>query len=125
MLAEDTGFALLNNTNLSLNFVLRLDGLRWIVPLSLGLPMDAAFYGLDAFVRRDGTVVLFVATDDSVLLERGRWGALGQGIRGTAAAGALCGFAGGRCEQRTLRDYGDLRAIVVAGGSAEDGWRVS
>jgi hypothetical protein len=68
MLAEDTGFALLNNTNLSLNFVLRLDGLRWIVPLSLGLPMDAAFYGLDAFVRRDGTVVLFVATDDSVYL---------------------------------------------------------
>ena len=68
MLAENIGFAVLNSTSLKLNYVLRLDGLRWIVPLSAGLPMDAAFYGLDAFLRRDGSVVVFAATDDAVYM---------------------------------------------------------
>ena len=68
MLREHIGFAILNSTSLKFNYVLRLDGLRWVVPLSAGLPSNAAFYGLDGFLRSDGRPVIFVATDDSVYL---------------------------------------------------------
>lgn len=68
MLRDNIGFALMNGTSLGFNYVLRLEGLRWVVPLSAGLPLDAAFYGLDGFLRNDGRTVVFAATDDAVYL---------------------------------------------------------
>ncbi len=68
MLRSHIGFAVMNSTSLGFNYVLRLDGLRWVVPLSVGLPANAAFYGLDAILRSDGRSVIFVATDDAVYM---------------------------------------------------------
>ena len=68
MLREDIGFALLNATDKKFNYVLRLQGLKWVVPASIGLPLNAAFYGLDGFLRRDGRPVVFACTDDRVYL---------------------------------------------------------
>ena|GEM_PF-3575512 len=55
-------------TGKNFNCVLRLQGLKWVVPASIGLPIDAVFYGLDGFLRPDGWPVVFVCTDDRVYL---------------------------------------------------------
>jgi hypothetical protein len=68
MLRADIGFAILNSTNLQNNYILRLEGLKWSVPLSNNLPTNAAFYGLDGFLRADGRPVIFAATDERVYL---------------------------------------------------------
>ena len=68
MLRDDVGFALLNATDKKFNYVLRLEGLKWVVPASIGLPIDAAFYGLDGFLRPDGRAVVFACTDDRVYM---------------------------------------------------------
>ena len=39
-----------------------------MVPLSNNLPSNAAFYGIDGFLRGDGRPTIFVATDDKVYL---------------------------------------------------------
>ena len=67
MLRESIGFAMLNSTNLGNNYILRLDGLKWVVPSSNGLPLKEAFFGLDGFIRGD-KIVIFTATDDRVYM---------------------------------------------------------
>ena len=60
-------FAVLNHTNLKNNYVLRLDGSKWTLPLLAGLPVDQYFYGLEA-VRSEDRELVFVATDDRVYM---------------------------------------------------------
>lgn len=67
MLDERTGFAILNATSAGKNYTLRLDALRWIVPASVGLPLDEPFYGLDGIKLR-GRSLIFAATDDRVYM---------------------------------------------------------
>lgn len=83
MLRRDVGFAVMNSSSEKFNYVLRLDGLRWVVPLSAGLPTNAAFYGLDGVMRADGRSVIFAATDDAVYLSEDRgehWSKAADGL---------------------------------------------
>jgi hypothetical protein len=74
-LSESVAFAILNGTNLNNNYVLRLDGLRWIPPISAGLPTDQFFYGIEGVFQEDRQLI-FVATDDRVYMSEdggGNW----------------------------------------------------
>jgi hypothetical protein len=66
-LSGTVAFAVLNHTNLKNNYVLRLDGSKWTLPLLAGLPVDQYFYGLEA-VRSEDRELVFVATDDRVYM---------------------------------------------------------
>jgi hypothetical protein len=66
-LSTRVAFAILNRTDSGNNYILRLDGLKWVVPLSAGLPLNAEFYALDGLANGD-RVVVFTATDDKVYL---------------------------------------------------------
>lgn len=67
MVRDGIGFAVLNGTNLKNNYLLRLDGLHWIVPMATGLPSKSSFFGLEAIQDRD-RIILFVTTDDQVYM---------------------------------------------------------
>lgn len=71
MLSESIGFAILNATSAGNHYVLRLETLRWVVPMSNGLPTNQAFYGIDAVMRGD-RILLFVSTDDRVYMSEDR-----------------------------------------------------
>lgn len=66
-LSETAAFALLNQTNLKNNYLLRLEGLKWVVPASAGLPTDQYLYGVECVFQEDRRLV-FVATDDAVYM---------------------------------------------------------
>ena len=67
VLREDVAFAILDATSLGDNYILRLEGQKWVVPLSIGLPRKDIFYALEGFTRDSGTVI-FAATDDKVYM---------------------------------------------------------
>jgi hypothetical protein len=67
VLREDVAFAILNTTSLNDNYILRLEGAQWTVPLSDGLPRKESFFALAGVTRGEGTVI-FAATDDKVYL---------------------------------------------------------
>jgi hypothetical protein len=66
-LSETSAFAILNATDQKNNYVLRLDGLKWSLPLCAGLPVDQFFYGLEGVLQEDRQV-LFAATDERVYM---------------------------------------------------------
>jgi hypothetical protein len=66
-LSESVAFAIINNTSLNNNYVLRLDGLRWAPPLSAGLPLDQFFYAIEGMFQENRQLI-FVTTDDRVYM---------------------------------------------------------
>jgi hypothetical protein len=99
MVRDGIGFAVLNGTNLKNNYVLRLDGLHWIVPSATGLPTKSSFFGLEAIQDRD-RLILFVTTDDRVYMSEDAgdtWVQASGGLPTRAHCGDLrIGKLGGR-----------------------------
>lgn len=82
MLGQDVGFAMLNLSDKTNCYILRLDGLRWVLPLSSGLPTNSLFHGLDGIRFRNRSAV-FAATDDRVYLSEDsgeHWVQASQGL---------------------------------------------
>jgi hypothetical protein len=81
------------------HYILRLEGEKWVVPASIGLPIDEPFYALDGFVRPHGSVI-FAATDDRVYMSEDageHWVGASMGLpRRPHCADLRVGLADGR-----------------------------